>query len=603
MLLCYVQTRYISEGGDMKLLKLIFQHLKIRDFFSIALICILTVVQVGCTISITDHTSALIQNIQYAAIPGSGYGEAEIWQEAGIMMAIAFGSLVCSAVIAFLAARVSALLSTRIRTDVNTKITNMAYEDVKKYQTSSLITRVSNDVQMIQNMFVILMAMVFSAPITAVWAIIRIGTVSGQLAMVPALVVVVLVVLLVMIMILVIPKFGINQKTLDKINGITRENLTGIRVVRAYNAEEYQNAKFDETNKKLVQLNLYTGRIMGLLNPIIMISINAVTLAIYWLGAYLITGGSMTYSELVGFMMLASQIMMSFIMMIFMFVFAPRAFVSAKRLDEILETPDKIKEPEEDALPIEEEMGNIAFENVTFGYPDGDAPVIHNISFEGKKGQTIAFIGATGSGKSTLIQLIPRLYDVSFGYIKLNGVDIRKYKSKTLRANIGVVPQRGLLFSGTVNSNLRLGHPEISDEAVRKAADTACATEFVEKMPGGFEAKIAQGGTNVSGGQRQRLCIARALAKEPNFLIFDDSFSALDFQTDKKVRQNLRENYKNVTKLIVAQRVGTIMDADLIICLKDGQMAGKGTHKELLENCPEYREIALSQMSKEELGL
>lgn len=587
----------------MKLIKLIFTHLKVRDFFSIALICILTVVQVGCTISLSEQMGTLITVIRASAVAGSGYGEAEIWTEAWKVMGIALGSLVASAVIAFLAARVSALLSTRIRTDVNNKITRMAYEDVKKYQTSSLITRVSNDVQMIQNMFVILMAMVFSAPITAIWAIIRIGTVSGQLAMVPALVVVFLVVILVVLMALVIPKFQINQKTLDTINGITRENLTGIRVVRAYNAEEYQNEKFDETNRKLVKLNLYTGRIMSFMNPVIMIAINATTLAIYWLGAYLITGGSMNYGELVTFMMLATQIMMSFIMMIFMFVFAPRAFVSAKRLDEILQTPDKIKEPEEDAVPNEDEIGNISFENVTFGYPDGDAPVIHNISFEGKRGQTIAFIGATGSGKSTLIQLIPRLYDVSFGYIKLNGIDVRKYKSKTLMANIGVVPQRGLLFSGTVTSNLKLGHPEISDESIHKAADTACATEFVSKMTGGFDAKIAQGGTNVSGGQRQRLCIARALAKNPNFLIFDDSFSALDFQTDKKVRQNLRENYKNVTKLIVAQRVGTIMDADLIICLKDGKMAGKGTHKELLENCPEYREIALSQMSKEELGL
>lgn len=582
----------------MKLLKLIFAHLKAIDFLLLAFIAIFTVLQVGCTIFLTQHIGQMTAAIE------NNLGAEKIWQEAGYMVALAAGSLVSSAFIAVFASRISALLSTRIRTDINKKITNMAYEDVKKYQTSSLITRVSNDVQMIQNMFVILTVMFFSAPITVIWGITRIGSVSGRLALVPAVIVVFLVVGIILIMVLAIPKFQINQKTLDKINGITRESLTGVRVVRAFNAEEYQNKKFDEANQKLVKLNLFTGRVMGLLNPLIMVAMNASTLAIYWFGAYLITQNEMSgLDEIMEFMTLSSQILMSFIMMVFLFAFAPRAFVSAKRLDEILQTTEKIKDPDEDALIPEEEIGNISFENVTFGYPDGDSPVIHNISFEGKRGETIAIIGATGSGKSTLIQLIPRLYEVSFGVIKLNGIDIRRYKKKTLMSNIGFIPQRGLLFSGTVTSNLKLGHPEISDEDVHKAADVACATNFVEKMPGGFEAKIAQGGTNVSGGQRQRLCIARALAKNPNFLIFDDSFSALDFQTDKQVRKNLHDNYEGITKIIVAQRVGTIMDADKIICLKEGQMAGIGTHQELLQNCPEYQEIALSQMSKEELGL
>ncbi|MDO5330560.1 MAG: ABC transporter ATP-binding protein [Bacillota bacterium] len=585
----------------MKLLKLIFKNIRWYHGIMIVLILGLTFVQVWCNMTLTDDMQELIEAI-YLAHYGLG-GTDEIWSAALWMVAWAAFSMLAQAGVAIMAALVSAGMVSSIRRKLNEKITNLSMEDIKRFQTSSLITRVTNDVQMIQNMTVIMMAMVFSAPITLVWGIAKIGDVSWELSYVPAIGITFMVVALAVSMSFVIPKFGKQQKLLDRVNGITRENLNGIRVVRAYNAEEYQNAKFDKANTDLMKVGLFTGRIMNLMNPIMMITMNGITLGIYWLGASLVNSGSVEYSPLVQFVMLATQIMMAFVMILFMLVFAPRALVSAKRIDEVMSCESKIKDPEEESPILDENRGSVEFENVTFGYPDGDAPVIHNVTFKANKGQTIAFIGTTGCGKSTLVQLSARLYDVSFGQVKIDGVNVKNLKQSTLRSLIGYVPQRGVLFSGTVASNIKFGNPELSDEKMKKAAEVSCAAPFISEMDGQYEAKIAQGGTNVSGGQRQRLCIARAIANDPEFLVFDDSFSALDFKTDKQVRENLKNEYPNATKMIVAQRVGTIMDADIIVCLKDGQVVGTGAHRELLDNCDEYREIALSQLSKEELGL
>ena len=399
----------------------------------------------------------------------------------------------------------------------------------------------------------------------------------------------------------VLPKFKVSQRYIDRINGITRENLSGIRVVHAYNAEGYQEEKFKKANDDLTKLNLFTGRVIGLISPIMIILMDGITLAIYWLGAILINEGTMNYAEISSFTMLATQIIMSFMMLLMMFVMWPRASVSAKRLNEVLDTKPSIVDPANPVAP--EKLGTVEFKDVTFYYPDGEEPALSSISFKANKGDTVAIIGPTGCGKTTLVNLLPRLYDVSEGEVLVDGVNVKEYSQHELRSRIGFVPQRGLLFSGTVRSNIAFGEKEISDEEVKEAAKIACADSFIVDMEGEYDAPIAQGGTNVSGGQRQRLCIARAVATKPEIYVFDDSFSALDFKTDLQVRTNIKEHAAGATRIIVAQRIGTIMDADLILVLNEGKVVGAGKHQELLRNCPEYRDIALSQLSKEELGL
>lgn len=397
------------------------------------------------------------------------------------------------------------------------------------------------------------------------------------------------------------PKFKISQKLIDRLNLVTRESLNGVRVIRAYNAEDYQAKKFKEANDNLTKTNLFTFRAMGLLNPFMMIVMDGVSLAMYWLGANLINAGEIDYATVSAFMMLATQIVMSFMMVLFLFVFLPRAQVSAKRINEVLDMKSSIVDP---IAPIEpKEKGTLAFKDVTFAYPDAKKPILEHISFSAKAGDTIAIIGATGCGKSSLVNLIARLYDVNEGEVLFDGVNVKEQSQLEMRRRIGFVPQKGVLFSGTVASNIRLGNPLLSDEEMKKAAMIACADAFVNEMEKGYDSTISQGGTNVSGGQRQRLCIARAVAMNPELFVFDDSFSALDFKTDLIVRRNLKEYFPFATKVIVAQRIGTIMDADLILVLENGHVIDQGKHEELLTRCATYRSIALSQLSKEELGL
>ena len=449
--------------------------------------------------------------------------------------------------------------------------------------------------------YLMMMRMVFAAPVTAIWAICKIQSASWQLTTATAVAIVVLVIALTILVVTVLPKFKVAQKYVDKLNGITRENLNGIRVVRAYNAEQYQEDKFKKANDDLTKLNLFSGRILGLLSPIIVIVMDGVTLSMYWIGAYLINGGTLAYNEVSSYTMLVTQIIMAFMMLLMMFVMLPRASVSAKRINEVLDTKPSIVDPANPIVP--EKLGTIEFNDVSFSYPDSEENILEHISFKAKQGDTIAIIGPTGCGKSTLVQLLDRLYDATEGEVKVDGINVKEMSQTELHSRIGYVPQKGVLFSGTVKSNIGFGLKEIDDEIIKNSAKIACADEFIENMEDKYDAKIAQGGTNVSGGQRQRLCIARAVATRPEIFVFDDSFSALDFKTDLKVRQNLKESQKDATKVIVAQRIGTVMDANLILVLEKGKLVGKRTHKELLQTCKLYKDIALSQLSKEELSL
>ena len=525
----------------------------------------------------------------------------DIWVAGGMMLLVVASSTATQVIVSILASAIAAHFATSVRSDINNKVSQFGLQEINKFSTASLVTRSTNDIEQVQMTMLLMMRMVFAAPVTAIWAICKIESASWQLTVAVAVAIALLVAGLALIMAAVLPKFKVSQRYIDRINGITRENLSGIRVVHAYNAEGYQEEKFKKANNDLTKLNLFTGRVIGLISPIMVILMDGITLAIYWLGAILINEGTMNYAEISSFTMLATQIIMSFMMLLMMFVMWPRASVSAKRLNEVLDTKPSIVDPANPVAP--EKLGTVEFKDVTFYYPDGEEPALSSISFKANKGDTIAIIGPTGCGKTTLVNLLPRLYDTSEGEVLIDGVNVKEYTQHELRSRIGFVPQRGLLFSGTVRSNIAFGEKEISDEEVKEAAKIACADGFIVDMEGEYDAPIAQGGTNVSGGQRQRLCIARAVATKPEIYVFDDSFSALDFKTDLQVRTNIKEHAAGATRIIVAQRIGTIMDADLILVLNEGKVVGAGKHQELLRNCPEYRDIALSQLSKEELGL
>lgn len=650
----YILLRGIYKDLKEVMIKLL-KYLRKQDWVFLALIIGLTVFQVWCTMCMTDYIRDIIQSIMYndyhahpenlgeevyglynglgqwdgikalgltgltGMLMTAGASEAQagqaaamilsvadasvgdIWWNAGMMILFAALSMLAQGIIAVFAAGISANISRTLRSEMNKKIAYMSLAEINHFSTASLITRTTNDVQQYQFTIILLLRMVFSAPVTAIWAICKIQVVSGELTLIPAIGIVLLVLGLILLMIFVLPKFKIIQKLLDRVNGITKENLEGIRVVRAYNAEDYQDNKFQEANRKLTKDQLYAGRMLSLINPLITIIMNGITLGIYWLGSVLINQGTTDYATVTSFMTLSSQIIMSFMMLMMMFVMWPRANVSAQRILEVLNANNSITDPVEEK-PLKEK-GTVEFKDVTFAYPDSENPVIEHVSFKAKKGQTVAFIGSTGSGKSTVISLVNRLYDSTSGEVMIDGTDIKDIKQEHLRHLIGYVPQKALLFSGTIHSNIAFRNPDLSEEEMKKAARVSCSEEFIEKMDDKYESHIAQGGTNVSGGQRQRLCIARAIATNPEILIFDDSFSALDFKTDKTVRENLAKEYKDTTKLIVATRIGTIMDADLIVVLSEGKVVGEGTHKELLQNCDVYRDIALSQLTKEELGL
>ena len=622
----------------------LYKKLRPVDWILLVVLVGLTVLQVYCTMTLADFVQDIIKSITFlgyknnpAGLPAelmplynalgdwsnftaeslgalgitgesaemllsiAGTTTGDIWYHGGMMLLVAAGSMLCQISVGLIASFVSSNHSANIRSAIYKKVDGFSIFEREKFSTPSLITRTTNDVQQVQMANILMLRMAVAAPITAIWAVCKIQAASMQLTIATAVAVVFLIIFLMLLMIFVMPKFKIMQKLVDGLNGVSRENLTGLRVVRAYNAEEYQEKKFGEANEKITKTQLFTSRMMSLLSPIMMLIMNGITLAIYWLGATLINAGELDLATMTAFTMLASQIIMSFMMLMFMFVLMPRAQVSASRINQVLETKSSIAEPETDAERTEE--GTLEFKNVSFAYPDSELPVIKNISFKAQKGDTVAFIGSTGSGKSTLVNLVPRFFDVTEGQILVDGADVKTIKQKTLRKLIGYVPQKGVLFTGTVRENIAFGNPEISNDEVVAAAKAAEADGFIMQMEKGYDSEISQGGKNVSGGKKQRLSIARAVAVKPEFFIFDDSFSALDYKTDKKVRENLKKVAEGATKLIVAQRIGTIMDANRIVVLDKGEAVGIGTHKDLLESCEVYREIALSQLSKEELGI
>ena len=565
------------------------------DWILTALILGLTVAQVWFDLELPTYSANIISEIT-----NEGATVGSVLSIGGTMLLLALGSMACSMAIGFIAAYVSAHFSYSLRGDVYRKVVSFSFEEINRFSTPSLITRSTHDIQQVQMAVVMILRMAISAPITAIWAIFRIQATSATLTAATAVALCVLVAVLITIFVIVMPKFKLIQRLTDRLNGVTRENLTGLRVVRAYNAEQYQEEKFGKVNEEVTRVNLFTNRVMGRMSPFMMLVMNGITLAIYWLGASLINKGSLDFATMTAFSMLAMQVLMAFMMLTMLFIMLPRASVSAKRINEVLETENRIGEPAE-PKPFTE-RATVEMKNVSFRYPDADGYVLKDISFRAKQGDTVAFIGATGSGKSTLVNLIPRFYDATEGEVLVDGVNVREVRQADLRARIGYVPQKGTLFSGTVASNIGYGGVT-DDQKIRSAAEVAMASEFVEQMEEGYDSHISQGGKNVSGGQKQRLSIARAAAIDPEIFIFDDSFSALDYKTDREVRSRLKEYTKNATSLIVAQRIGTIRDADFIIVLDRGVAVGQGTHEELLKTCPVYREIALSQLSKEELGL
>lgn len=578
----------------------LYKNLKAKDWALVILILGITVAQVYFTMELTDQIANIVGAIQRVSMGVPGATTGDIWREGGLMLVFAVCSALCQAASGIIASLVASGLSATLRSKVYAKVESFSVAEINRFSTASLITRTTNDIQQVHMANILVLRMLIYAPIMAIWAICKINASSWQLTAATAVAVVALVICIIAIMLTVMPKFRMMQKLTDRLNGVTRENLTGIKVVRAYNAEAYQEEKFEKANDAFTKTQLFTGRVMALMNPVMMLVMNGLTLAIYWIGASLMNAGAIEYQTIVSFMTLASQVIMAFLMLLMMFILLPRAEVAAKRVNEVLATPLSIRDPETERPTTE--VGTVEFRDVSFRYPDADADVFEHISFRAEQGQTIAFIGSTGSGKSTLINLVPRFYDATEGEVLVDGVNVKELKQSTLRDKIGYVPQKGMLFTGTVADNIAFGG-KADRETVVEAAKIAEADGFIREMEQGYDSPVAQGGKNVSGGQKQRLSIARAVAQKPEIMIFDDSFSALDYKTDKKVRENLKEHLRGVTNLIVAQRIGTIMDADKIIVLDQGKAVGEGTHKELLETCPVYREIALSQLSKEELGL
>ncbi len=567
----------------------------------IALISVcLIVMQVWLELKMPDYMSKVTVLVQT-----EGSKMSDILVNGGYMLLCAFGSLVGAVIVGYLIALLSAGFSKKLRGKLFRKVEEMSMSEVKEFSTNSLITRTTNDITQVEMFVGFGLQLLIKAPITAIWAITKILNKSWEWSAVTAVAVVILLIVIGILTIIVLPKFKIVQKLTDKLNEVTRENLTGIRVVRAFNAEDYQENKFKNVNDELTNLQLFNQKSMSIMSPVMYLIMYLLTLIIYFIGAYLIKDAMMVdkialFGDMVVFSSYAMQIIMSFLMLAMIFMILPRAEVSASRINEVLDTDVNVKDGK---LETKDEIGTIEFRNVSFKYPDAEEYILRNISFKANKGDTIAFIGSTGSGKSTLVNLVVRFYDVTEGEILVDGVNIKDYKLDYLYKLIGYVPQKAVMFNGTVNSNIAYGDAkeEITNKKILEAAKVAQADDFVSKMDDKYESHIAQGGTNVSGGQKQRLAIARAIAKNPEIYIFDDSFSALDYKTDAVLRKELKKYTKYATSLIVAQRIGTIMNADKIIVLDNGTSVGIGTHEELLRRCEVYKEIALSQLSKEEL--
>ncbi len=582
----------------------IFKYFEKKDWIVVAICLVLVAGQVGLDLTMPDYMSEITRLVQT-----EGSKMSEIFLAGGKMLLCALGSLVLAVLVGFFAARLAAVFSKRLRHAMFSKVESFSMEEINNFSTDSLITRSTNDITQVQMLIALGLQVMIKAPIMAVWAVTKIAGKSWQWTATTAAAVMFLVILILIVTLFAMPRFKRIQKLTDNLNREVRENLTGIRVVRAYNAESYQEKKFDKANAALMNNNLVAFRVMAIMNPGMSIIMNGLTLAIYWIGAYLINAAQMMdrvqiFSDMVVFSSYAMQVVMAFMMLMMIFIMLPRASVSAKRINEVLDTKATIKDGSKTEGKAGHE-GEIEFRNVSFRYPDAADYVLKNISFKAHKGETVAFIGATGSGKSTLINLIPRFYDATEGEVFVDGVNVKEYSLEALHNKLGVVPQRAVMFSGTVESNVAFGdngREGFTIEDVKKAVAIAQGREFVEKMENQYKGSIAQGGTNVSGGQRQRLAIARAVCRKPEIYIFDDSFSALDYKTDRVLREALRKETKDTTSLIVAQRIGTIKNADRIIVLEDGEAVGIGTHEELMKNCEVYQQIALSQLSKEELA-
>ena len=581
----------------------IFKYMNQRDWLFILCSLVFIVCGVWLDLRLPDYMREITTLVQ---TPGSELNE--VLFAGGSMLLCAMGSLVTAFIVGFFVSQIAAGLAMRLREAVYNKTMDFSMEEIGQFSTASLITRTTNDIQQIQMFVALGLQAMIKAPILAIWAIIKIAGKSWQWTSITGVAVVILIMMLGTVIVLVLPKFKNMQKLTDNLNRVARENLTGIRVVRAYNAEGYQEKKFEKANEELTKTSLFTSRTMSVLFPGMTLIMSGVTLAIYWVGVYIINNAVFTkrlgiFSDMVVFSSYAMQIIMAFMMLIMTFIVLPRAAVSAKRINEVLDTETKIKDG---AIGGSElfEQGEIEFKNVSFRYPDAEEAILHNISFTIHRGETTAFIGSTGSGKSTLINLVPRFYDVTEGEICIDGINIKEYTQEALHRKLGYVSQRAVMFKGTVKSNVTYGEngrQSIDEELLWKSIEIAQAEEFVQSMENGCHTAVAQGGTNLSGGQKQRLAIARAIYRRPEIYIFDDSFSALDYRTDQILRKTLKKETGTATKLIVAQRIGTIMDADKIIVLDEGKIVGIGRHKELLTNCPVYREIAESQLSKEEM--
>ena len=523
--------------------------------------------------------------------------------EAGLkMILMALLIMAASISVVFLSAKVAASLGHDIRGDIYRKVIGFSSNEYNKFSTASLITRSTNDVQQVQMTMAMMFRIVLYAPIIGIGGVLRVLETDSSMTWILGVGVVLILVIIGLLFSIAMPRFTKLQTLIDRLNLVTREILTGIPVIRAFSREKHEEDRFEDANKVLTKTNLFVNRCMTFMMPSMMLIMNGISVLIVYNGSYAVDAGNMQVGDMMAFIQYAMQIIMAFLMITAMSIMLPRANVAAMRIVEILETENSLKEPEAPVHPSEEIKGTVEFAHVSFAYPDAGENVLTDISFKAEKGQTLAVIGSTGSGKSSLINLIPRFYDVIQGCVKVDGVDVRSMSQKELRDRLGYVPQKGVLFSGTIDSNIRYGKTDISEEQVKKAAMVAQAQDFIEEKPHGYESPVAQGGTNVSGGQKQRLSIARAVAKDPEIFIFDDSFSALDFKTDKALRKALKEHTKNATTIIVAQRISTILNADQILVLDDGKMAGLGTHRELMENCEVYRQIAMSQLSEEELA-
>ena len=580
----------------------LFKNFTKKDYLLIFISLIFILVQVWLDLKLPDYMSEITKLVQT-----EGSKMSAILENGGYMLLCAFGSLLSAVLVGYISSNVSASFSKTIRKKLFDKVENLGIAEVKNFSTSSLITRTTNDITQIQMFISMGLQLLIKAPVTAIWAVTKILNKNITWSAVTAVAVIILLVTILTLMLIVMPRFKKEQKLTDKLNGVTRENLTGIRVVRAFNAEKYQEDKFAQVNDELTNTQLFNQKAFSVMQPIMYLVMYFLTLSIYFIGADLINKSLMAdklglFSDMVVFSSYSMQVIMSFLMLAMIFMMLPRASVSAKRINEVLDTELSIKDG--NFTGATKETGTVEFKNVSFKYPDAEEYLLENISFKANKGETVAFIGSTGSGKSSLINLIPRFYDATDGEVLVDGVNVKEYKQESLRNKLSYVPQKAILFHGTVSSNVSFGdngREEITVKKIEEAIKVAQAEEFVTKMDKTYNADIAQGGTNVSGGQKQRLSIARAVARDPEIYIFDDSFSALDYKTDYVLRKELKNYTKDATSLIVAQRIGTIMNADKILVLDNGHCVGMGTHKELLKNCEVYKQIALSQLSKEEL--